>query len=135
MNKEFIISNVNVTDNYCWEWKWSLTSAGYGQLGREPWTSHKLSYTLRHGEPKQILRHKCHNRKCCNPYHLLEGSDKDNWLDSEKTHRLAQAKRRGTPAHNRKAIMFRGQEFESKLQASKVCKVSQLTVQKECIEL
>ena len=30
-----------------------------------------------------IVRHKCHNPKCCNPEHLQIGTHKDNWNDSK----------------------------------------------------
>ena len=70
----------------CWEWQGSVGSHGYGKFtqGRK-WemTSHRLAHTLTHGEiPKgQVVRHKCDNKRCCNPSHLELGLQKDNVRD------------------------------------------------------
>ena len=29
----------------------------------------------------EFVRHRCHNRLCVNPAHLVFGSQRDNWLD------------------------------------------------------
>ena len=73
----------------CWEWQASVGSHGYGKFtqGRQ-WemTSHRLAYTLEHGEiPRgQVVRHKCDNKRCCNPAHLELGSQGDNIRDMFK---------------------------------------------------
>ena len=70
----------------CWEWQLGVGSHGYGKFtqGRQ-WemTAHRFAYTITHGEiPKgQVVRHKCDNRRCCNPAHLELGKQGDNIRD------------------------------------------------------
>lgn len=74
----------------CWVWQKS-TREGYGQIMVDsvPWLAHRYAYTVAYGNiPEGLLvRHKCHNRKCCNPEHLHVGTDLENWNDSERVHR------------------------------------------------
>lgn len=74
----------------CWNWTKS-TREGYGQIMIDgfPWTTHRLSYTMSKGEiPKNfVVRHSCHNTRCCNPEHLSIGTDRDNYHDSKNAHR------------------------------------------------
>lgn len=60
-----------------------------------PWGVHRyvlsLFETLEEGE---IARHKCHNRKCCNPEHLMKGSYKDNYYDSLDAYEKGNEKKR-----------------------------------------
>jgi len=82
----------------CWIWTKS-TREGYGQItiAGKYWNSHRLSYTMNKGPiPKGLLvRHSCHNKRCCNPDHLSVGRDLDNYHDSFDVHRdiLDQQKR------------------------------------------
>ena len=98
-----IKSNVNMVSGPkgdCWEWQKGLSSAGYGQvtINGKSKNVHKVMYVLHHGEVenKTVIRHKCHNRKCCNPDHLESGSYKDNFHDSYDTHMNARKKQRLT---------------------------------------
>lgn len=70
----------------CWEWTGALNTRGYGVLrhrGRLV-LAHRLSLrsalgrSLRSGK---LVLHACHNRKCCNPDHLSEGTPSRNQLD------------------------------------------------------
>ena len=95
---EFIHNNVIIDPvTQCWNWNKSITSAGYGQFTRNKkyWTTHTFVYTQIYGEiPKgNIIRHICHNRKCCNPNHLIIGTHKDNYNDSKDAHVKADNKR------------------------------------------
>lgn len=48
---------------------------------------HKLVLSQKVGKiynETNIVRHSCCNKKCINPDHLIEGSSKDNGLDSRK---------------------------------------------------
>lgn len=76
----------------CWEWTRSLRE-GYGQFHPGSFSDknlavHRFSYETFCDEllKGEVVRHKCHNRKCCNPEHLLKGSHKDNWNDSKDVH-------------------------------------------------
>lgn len=95
-----ILKNIKLDDNGCWIWQKSVSGAGYGQLtvNGKYWSAHKYSYTLKFGpvDSGTLLRHTCHNRKCCNPDHLVTGTHLDNWHDSRETHLGNASKRRGT---------------------------------------
>src|SRR5687767_14360857 len=73
----------------CWIWIGYQDSSGYGRISRpvkkgakargnaHGWQSalaHKYMYELYRCEvPKGVeLRHLCHRRSCCNPYHVEE---------------------------------------------------------------
>lgn len=77
----------------------STNSAGYGQLKVNGyyWTAHRYAAACtRVLKPTDIVRHICHNTKCCNPDHLVIGTHKDNYHDSRDIHAEAAAKRRST---------------------------------------
>ena len=89
---DFIKNNVTIDEvTGCWNWNKSVTSAGYGQFKRDGkyWITHKFVATQKFGPipDKVLVRHLCHNTRCCNPDHLALGSYKDNWKDSEELHR------------------------------------------------
>lgn len=87
-----IMENIKIDElTDCWNWQKSVTSEGYGQLteNKKYWTTHRYAYTRSYGDIPNgmIIRHLCHNRRCCNPNHLALGTQKDNWTDSEEVHR------------------------------------------------
>lgn len=101
MNLERITNNIEVDQiTQCWEWTRSCSSSGYGQLTEqgEYWNAHVYSWVIHNGPrpDKQVIRHRCHNKKCCNPDHLLSGTYKENWLDSEISYKAASTKRRAS---------------------------------------
>lgn len=125
---QFIKQNVDIKpDSLCWEWKRSLTSAGYGQFTKHKkyWTTHRYVYTQTFGEiPKdKVVRHLCHNTKCCNPEHLKLGTLKDNWKDSEDKYRVAHSKRS-------KGYFIKDKYFESLRTASKETGLATATILK-----
>lgn len=74
----------------CWEWKGAKYPSGYGAFG---WAykrgyeqrAHRFSWEL-YFEPIPkgfVIRHKCNNRSCSNPNHLMIGSTQDNTQDRE----------------------------------------------------
>ncbi len=69
----------------CWEWTGNLSTTGYGRvsLGGQVFLAHRVAYFLANGEcPTDLLiRHTCHNHRCCNPSHLISGSSADNSQD------------------------------------------------------
>lgn len=73
-------------DDACWPWTASLTQAGgYGQIwcaetGR-PEHAMRVAYYLTHGRWPHTTRHICDRPSCCNPAHLLDGTDADNTAD------------------------------------------------------
>ncbi len=92
-------------DDACWNWKYSITTGGYGQfsIGGHPNYCHRYAYRLEYGEIPDGLSvlHKCDNRKCCNPKHLFLGTQKDNLEDMRRKGRgghLPRWKKMGSPA-------------------------------------
>jgi hypothetical protein len=92
----WVLSNC-VERGSCWVWNRS-SSDGYGHFvvkrperPSKSYRTHRYVYCLVYGKPDKgnVVRHKCHNRLCCNPIHLEQGTHRDNWLDSEHTHRQA----------------------------------------------
>lgn len=72
----------------CWEWTGKLDDKGYGASrtlydhGMSQRAS-RSAYIFSHGEIENglVVRHSCNNRKCCNPNHLVAGTQKDNMSD------------------------------------------------------
>lgn len=75
----------------CFEWTGSLGNGGYGRFdfNKKRYRAHRVVYELKYGTiPKdKIIRHLCHNPKCCNPKHLALGTQKDNMQDMVKAKR------------------------------------------------
>lgn len=67
----------------CWEWTLSCSPSGYGKATwkNKTWRSHRLAYYLTYGEVPRLVMHRCDNRKCCNPHHLISGTHKKNMKD------------------------------------------------------
>ena len=86
--------------NMCWEWGRSIGGSGYGVcwVDGRCHNAHKVAYELSHGpvEKGLVVRHTCHNRKCCNPAHLTTGTQQDNVEDMVRAGRNAVGERVGT---------------------------------------
>lgn len=70
----------------CWPWlagTGGKDGRGYFSAKGIKWLAYRLVYTLIYGEipSGQMVRHKCDNKLCCNPYHLELGSQSDNEND------------------------------------------------------
>lgn len=70
----------------CWEWQGPLNHDGYGRLwlNSKNVKAHRFSYELFSGEPipkDKVVRHKCDNPKCSNPFHLMLGTQAQNIQD------------------------------------------------------
>ena len=100
MNLNRIKNNIYIDSNNCWIWLKSTNSAGYGQFreNKKYWTTHRYAYTCVKGLiPKdKVIRHTCHKTKCCNPKHLILGTQKQNYNDSLDNHIKASKKLRKT---------------------------------------
>ena len=97
INMDFIKKNIEEDSNGCWNWLKSCSSQGYGQFtkNKKYWTTHRYVFTKQYGEIPEglVIRHVCHNRKCCNPEHLRVGTQKDNYEDSLDAHKQADTQR------------------------------------------
>lgn len=87
----------------CWEWQGTMTAYGYGQFKCQSglWRAHRLTFTLTNGSIPggMIVRHKCDNRRCCNPDHLELGNHNDNMKDATIRNRMASGDRSHARAH------------------------------------
>jgi hypothetical protein len=78
----------------CWLWV-GRQSHGYGQLvvvvegGQKVRQATRLIFELTHGTLPRSVRHTCDNPPCCNPSHLLGGSQRDNAADMYDRERQA----------------------------------------------
>lgn len=88
MNEEKFWNLVDIREiTECWEWQACRNTAGYGQFGIGEWTkqvrAHRAAFEFFHGrKPKGWVLHRCNNPGCVNPYHLYEGTPKDNARDA-----------------------------------------------------
>jgi hypothetical protein len=75
----------------CWEWQLSCLPGGYGQTGacKTEHRVHRLAFLAFKGPIPAggVVRHRCHNRPCCNPKHLLLGTHQDNTDDTKRDQR------------------------------------------------
>jgi hypothetical protein len=76
-------ANVEKTDS-CWIWKGAIRNEdGYGAIKVDGKTIsvHRYSYEKHKGEiPKGMLvSHRCHNKLCVNPDHLITVTPKENY--------------------------------------------------------
>lgn len=80
----------------CWGWKASVNSGGYGQMivkinGKSrPERAHRISWRIHRGTIPlgKVILHKCDNRLCSNPKHLMLGTPYDNVHDALKKEKL-----------------------------------------------
>lgn len=79
----------------CWEWEGRKNQAGYGRWAGT--MAHRVAYELVHGPipADQQVRHRCDNKPCCNPHHLLIGSQSDNMQDALERGQFATGERHG----------------------------------------
>lgn len=71
----------------CWPWMaGTYGKDGYGafRFNKKSERAHRVSYILTYGgiPEGKLIRHACHNRLCCNPSHLVVGSNMENIYDN-----------------------------------------------------
>lgn len=81
----------------CIEWQGARTPRGYGQRRVEGKTyyAHRLAFEERYGYLPEVVRHACDNPPCCNPEHLIAGTQHDNVQDMIDRDRMATGERAG----------------------------------------
>lgn len=68
----------------CWEWNGSQTNTGYGRLSYKKGIvlAHRVAYEVCRGDVGgHFVLHKCDNRLCVNPWHLMLGDHTANMHD------------------------------------------------------
>jgi hypothetical protein len=71
----------------CWPWIRYCKPQGYGQFTIRKGTfenASRVAFVLTKGplRDRQVVRHTCDNPPCCNPAHLLSGTQVDNSYDA-----------------------------------------------------
>lgn len=84
-----ITKKVNVLTDGCWRWTGSFTKLGYGRDRRG--LAHRQMYEAVHGciPVGSVIRHRCDNRYCVNPEHLVHGTQMQNVHDMKSRGREA----------------------------------------------
>jgi transposase len=95
-------SHVDIkSENECWEWQKCRSKDGYGYIMyttsniKKPLKTHRVAYELTYGSiPDNLeVRHFiCDNPGCCNPFHLLLGTQTENIKDMDDRGRRGSAK-------------------------------------------
>lgn len=83
--------------NECWNWT-ACVSARYGQIGVDGklQKSNRVAFYLTHGRwPEPCARHTCDNTLCCNPAHIVEGTQVQNMEDRNERGRQARKESHG----------------------------------------
>lgn len=81
----------------CWNWTANCDKGGYGRftINRKNNLAHRVSFEITNKKfitDEMCILHKCDNRKCINPEHLLEGTHQDNMIDKVNKNRQARNK-------------------------------------------
>ncbi len=84
-------------EEVCWPWL-AGRKHGYGHLRYQNkfMTASRVAFLMAGGilEKGMVVRHTCDNPPCCNPNHLIRGTQKDNGLDAVQRGRLPIGSRR-----------------------------------------
>jgi hypothetical protein len=81
-----------IDDNSCWNCVSHVKNTyGYPFLFRDNklWLVHRYVYHMEKGEIPEgfVIMHKCDNRQCMNPDHLVAGTQADNMKDMDQKNR------------------------------------------------
>jgi len=71
------------TEQGCLEWQGYRNELGYGKvrIKGKLYKAHRYAFELANGYQPNVVRHTCDNPPCCNPVHLLDGTQADNLTD------------------------------------------------------
>jgi hypothetical protein len=80
-NQKYIVNE----ENGCWEWQGTISKKGYGtiHINNKEIKAYRFAYEYFIGpiDNKLMICHNCHNRKCCNPNHLRQDTNRSNMID------------------------------------------------------
>lgn len=137
---EKLDSKLDKTDD-CWIYRNANISNGYAHMGLtyDPFTkqryprprniyAHRIAWALANGRwpgDNMVVRHTCDNSACCNPEHLIEGTQKQNVEDrSERSN--WQSTRKLTPEQ----VEYARTSPKTQLEVARELGVSQTTISK-----
>lgn len=85
--------------NACWEWQGHRHKVGHGQVrgnNDKAEYTHRVAWELSYGPIPEgkVVRHTCDNPPCCNPLHLVLGTQKENIYDAIQRKRMVLGGRR-----------------------------------------
>lgn len=84
-NHEKFLSKIRVSGE-CWEWQGGVRDNGYAIMWVDDmdYQAQRLSYDLFSGikDKSKVIDHICMNKKCVNPEHLREVTEKVNALEN-----------------------------------------------------
>ena len=88
----------------CWLWEGAISKNGYGSL-RHPTKgkttyAHRFSFFVHNGYLPVVVRHRCDQRACVNPDHLVGGTQAENLNDMMTRGRRVYVGRKGESAGN-----------------------------------
>ena len=79
------VQNMSVPEEEtnCWNWTGYIGLHGYGtyRMPDKNWLAHRLVFESINGYVPRVVMHSCDNRKCVNPDHLQDGTQKKNLQD------------------------------------------------------
>ena len=103
----------------CWPWIASLADNRYGQCkwpvsgSRKKERAHRVAFLICNGwlpvgrrAGSLVVRHSCDNPKCCNPAHLLTGTQKQNVHDAIDRGRASKPPRHRGENHPRARLNY-----------------------------
>jgi hypothetical protein len=81
----------------CWPFVGRVDTEGYGMLEFRGRTvkAHRMAYFHAHGCWPRTCRHTCDVKGCCNPAHLLDGTQAENMQDARERRQWAFGERNG----------------------------------------
>lgn len=120
LEQNYIHDRIRIDSNGCWIWLLSVGSHGYGNafIHGTSRVAHRVSYAAFVGEllPKMVIDHLCKVRRCVNPEHLEQVTQRTNIYRTDNAGILVAAKNNAKKTHcpsghkytDKSVYMYRG---------------------------
>jgi len=105
----------------CWQWSGKIHDHGYGlfSTGGRHARAHRVSWELHHARSipaGELVRHRCDNRACVNPAHLVLGDHSDNALDAiRRGRRIAKGEELASAKLTAEKVRWAREQYDSGL--------------------